>query len=346
MSVATKAHRLVSYAECEQRWDSYVASHATGSVFHTSDIVRVFEATPGYEPFAMAALNDDDEIVALIVAARITTVSGLASSFSSRSIFYAEPICNPTPEGYLALQQLMQRHDRQNSSRTLFAEIRPLHHHGENREVLESSGYVYKDYLNYIVDTTPDVDTLWSKLSKSCRKKINRSINRGVTVEVDNSHDGIDVTYDLVSESYRRSKVPLADKNLFHAALEQFPEGVVQNRIARFEDRPVAGGIGLVNGDRFFAWYGGSVRVSSLAPFDFLTWDEIRWSSEQGLKYYDFGGAGPPDEEYGPRDFKAKFGGDLVSYGRYRRVFSAAKLAIAEKGYQLLRCLVAMAAKK
>ena len=146
--------------------------------------------------------------------------------------------------------------------------------------------------------------------------------------------------YDLVAESYSRSQVPLANKQLFHAALDHFDPSVVQVRLASHEGKDVAGGIGLVFGNRFFAWYGGSLRVKGILPFDCLTWDEIKRSSENDVAIYDFGGAGWPDEEYEPRDFKAKFGGELTHFGRYRKIHSQWKFFLVEKGYQTLRGFV------
>jgi lipid II:glycine glycyltransferase (peptidoglycan interpeptide bridge formation enzyme) len=70
---------------------------------------------------------------------------------------------------------------------------------------------------------------------------------------------------------------------------------------------------------------------------DLLQWHEIAWSGEQGYSRYDFGGAGWPNVPYGVRDFKAKFGGDLVCYGRYRKVYSRWKMALAERAYAIRR---------
>jgi lipid II:glycine glycyltransferase (peptidoglycan interpeptide bridge formation enzyme) len=36
-----------------------------------------------------------------------------------------------------------------------------------------------------------------------------------------------------------------------------------------------------------------------------------------GMAQLDLMGAGRPDEQYGVRDFKAEFGGEMVEYGRY-----------------------------
>ena len=52
---------------------------------------------------------------------------------------------------------------------------------------------------------------------------------------------------------------------------------------------------------------------------------------------YDFGGAGKPDEEYGVRDFKAKFGGNLVNFGRNVFVHNPMLLKLSRHGYEVYR---------
>lgn len=55
------------------------------------------------------------------------------------------------------------------------------------------------------------------------------------------------------------------------------------------------------------------------------------------MTLYDFGGAGWPNEDYGPRHFKKKFGGELVRFGRYRKVFSPIRMKMAEAAYDATR---------
>ena len=69
-------------------------------------------------------------------------------------------------------------------------------------------------------------------------------------------------------------------------------------------------------------------------------WRVLEQGNLDGFKTYDFGGAGRPDEEYGLRDFKAKFGGQLVSYGRNIKVHSPNLLRLSEAGYGIYRSLL------
>jgi lipid II:glycine glycyltransferase (peptidoglycan interpeptide bridge formation enzyme) len=76
---------------------------------------------------------------------------------------------------------------------------------------------------------------------------------------------------------------------------------------------------------------------SSYNPNELIMWHILRWGAENNYRLYDFGGAGKPDEDYGVRDFKAKFGGDLVNYGRNKYIASPSLYKFTEFGYKMLR---------
>jgi lipid II:glycine glycyltransferase (peptidoglycan interpeptide bridge formation enzyme) len=47
-------------------------------------------------------------------------------------------------------------------------------------------------------------------------------------------------------------------------------------------------------------------------------------------------GIGRPDKSYGVRDFKIRFGGDTVNYGRFIRINNKLKYSIAKSGFNIL----------
>ncbi len=55
---------------------------------------------------------------------------------------------------------------------------------------------------------------------------------------------------------------------------------------------------------------------------------------------FDFGEAGKPDEEYGGRDFKAKFGGKLACFGRNTYTHTPALLRLSRWSYVLCQRLL------
>jgi len=47
-------------------------------------------------------------------------------------------------------------------------------------------------------------------------------------------------------------------------------------------------------------------------------------------------GAGKPNEEYGVRDYKSQFGGDLVAFGRYLKVLNPLLYRVGKVGLKIL----------
>ena len=68
-------------------------------------------------------------------------------------------------------------------------------------------------------------------------------------------------------------------------------------------------------------------------------WHILSIAAEEDFKYYDYGGAGYVDQEYTVRDFKAKFNGHLVNFGRHTQIHAPLPYAIAKTGYQLIQKL-------
>jgi len=81
------------------------------------------------------------------------------------------------------------------------------------------------------------------------------------------------------------------------------------------------------------------LQYKDLFPSVLATWAPIQYACQNGLKYFDFMGAGRPDTDYGVREFKSKFGGKQVSYGRYLRINKPMLYQIGKSGIHLLKKL-------
>jgi hypothetical protein len=341
---ALRAREIVNLLEDWPRvqplWDEYVESHPKGSIFHTSAMVRVYAGTKGNKPIALASIGPDGEVDALLVSVRVQTLPGPLGRLSSRSVFYAEPLCRDDAESRNALSQLLVRHDAIAGRSVLFAEVRPLFASGCERAVLEHAGYQYLDYLNILNDVGRSADEMWPQLHRAARRAVRQCESRGLTVREVPAETAVDKLYPLLQQSYAHSGVPLADRSLFDASVrELYPERI--RFFAVFEGAtPVAMDAMLTYKDRIYFWYGGLMRSAPGSPCSQLRWHELKWAHENGYLICDSGGAGWPGVPYGVRDFKKKFGGELVQFGRYRKVFAPWKLAAAEQVYKLRRALV------
>jgi lipid II:glycine glycyltransferase (peptidoglycan interpeptide bridge formation enzyme) len=143
----------------------------------------------------------------------------------------------------------------------------------------------------------------------------------------------------MFQQTYRTAHIPLADVSLFEAAFDILqPKGMIKFLLGRVEDTYVAASAALLYKDVIYGWYRGFNRTySAYLPNDLMVWHILKWGAENGYRTFDFGGAGKPGEDYGPRKFKAKFGGQLLEFGRNTCIHTKLRLQISQIAYRLYR---------
>jgi CelD/BcsL family acetyltransferase involved in cellulose biosynthesis len=326
----------------EVLWREFVDNHPQAQVFHTPEMSQVFARAKGYQPALWAVANSGGRPLALMPLAQVTLMGGLLHRFTTRAIAYGSVLCAPSSEGREALTMLLEAYRREAKSSALFTELRNLSDLSDLQSVLSDNGFVYEDHLNYLVDLNRPPEEVLQSIGRRTRKKIRRALRKGeVVIEEIEQREQVALCYELLEESYAFAGVPLADRSLFEATFDVLhPRGMVKFLLAQVGDAYVAGSVELIYRDTIYGWYGGMDRAySDYIPNELLLWHIFQWGAENGYKVYDFGGAGKPDEEYGVRDFKAKFGGELVCYGRNTFSHMPAVLAISERGYQIYQKL-------
>ncbi len=94
-------------------------------------------------------------------------------------------------------------------------------------------------------------------------------------------------------------------------------------------------------GKTIYEWYvcGLDQQYKEVHPSVLATWAALEYAVEHNIPEFDFMGVGIPEREYGVREFKSRFGGEMVNFGRFARINHKYYYAIAETGYNLLSYL-------
>ncbi|MBN1453551.1 MAG: GNAT family N-acetyltransferase [Anaerolineales bacterium] len=332
----------IAHSLPEETWGQFVQENPMGNIFHTPEMFMVMQRTQGYKPNLWAAVDHMGRVFALLLPVQVTLNQRLRY-LTSRAIAYGSVLYNPCPQGQQALALLLQAYRRQADKTLLFTELRNLANLELIQPVLQDHGFLFEAHLNYLVDLKRSLDDVLQGIGSRTRKNIRRGLKRQtVSVEEVKDRGKLSVCYELLNQTYTAAHVPLAHPSLFEAAFDLLsPIGMVRFTLAYVEQTPVATSVDLVYKDVIYGWYGGTNRdYSAYMPTEMVTWDILRWGVENGYRVYDFGGAGKPDEESGVRDFKAKFGGELVNYGRNTLVHAPMRLAISQTAYELARWLL------
>lgn len=324
----------------EETWRCFVEEHPEGNIFHTPEMFQVFEQVKGHKPQLWAATGPDRQVLALLLPVQLTLMDGLLRQLTTRAVVYGSLLAAPGPAGREALAQLLEHYNQAVKGKLLFTELRNLSDLAGVQPLLQEKGYQYEDHLNYLIDLNRSSEEVLQSIGSRTRKRIRKGVRDNI-VQISQATNASELThwYEILQKTYQNAHVPLADRSLFEAAFNiLYPKGMAKFFLAKVDGVSVACSVELPYKKTIYGWYGGTDReYGQYNPNEMLMWYVLEWGVNNGYHLYDFGGAGKPDEEYGVRDFKAKFGGELVSFGRNTYVHSPLLLSISKKGYEAYR---------
>jgi len=200
------------------------------------------------------------------------------------------------------------------------------------------NGFKYEDHLNIIVDLSQPEDILWQQIHSKRRNEIRKAEKNGVKVKR-LSDEYLVESYSIIKEVYERAKLPLPSILFFENALRNSNKyiGMVIYG-ACLDDDLIGIMITLQYKNIVYDLYAGSKsKYYNKNPNDILPWEVFKQCKNAGITMFDFGGAGKPYVPYGVRDYKMKFGGKLVNYGRFTLVHNPIKMKLAETGFKIYR---------
>ncbi len=323
----------------ERCWREFVEEHPHGSIFHTPEMYEVFSRTKGFKPLLWAAIDPRGRPLALLLPVQVTLFPGPLRFLSTRALVYGSVLHENSPSGTEAVRLLLDNYNRKTRG-ILLTEMRNLVSLDPIQPILQTASFQYEEQLNYLIHLDRPVDEILQSMHKRTRHRIRLALKRQeVTVTEIEDRSELALFYHLVCMSYQAARVPVADRSLFEAAFDVLrPKGMVKFLLAWVGDQCVAASAELLYKDVIFGWYSGLNRdFGSDSANYILRWHLWEWGATHGYRIFDFGGAGRSYQPYGVRDFKAKFGGELVSYGRNIRIHSPVCLAICKVAYQVYR---------
>ncbi|QIB91973.1 lipid II:glycine glycyltransferase FemX [Methanosarcina mazei] len=322
-----------------EKWEDFVSSHPEGNIFQTCAMADVYRATKNYEPVSLAAVElESGEILAVLQAVIIRDASGLVGSISSRSIINGGPLFVEGKKGLEALEKLLNYYEKFLHNRAIYTQIRNYFDTENSKNTLDSLGYQYEPHLNYLINLNRPAKEIWGDIHKPRRKGINRAEKVGIEVRKIEKRDEIKDCYKVIEETYKNVRLPLADISLLESAYGRLSDsGFIDFYLAILEGDVVGSRVVLKYKGLVHDWYAGSKQEINYVN-EAVVWHMLsEYAGKE--KVFDFGGAGHPDKPYGVREFKKRFGGEEVNFGRYEKVHDRNKKELLNLGFKAYKKL-------
>ncbi|MCP4148715.1 MAG: peptidoglycan bridge formation glycyltransferase FemA/FemB family protein [bacterium] len=309
----------------EKQWWEFVSGHPNGNVFQSPDILEHFRQTKNYTPVLHAVL-EENKIAGLLMAVLQKESSSPLGYFSARTIVWGGPLIKQsTPETEnIILDLLLKTFIDDVKGKSIYIQIRNLADMSAYETCFKNNGFSADDHLNFIVDTTDRAKTE-KQVSKSKLRQVRKSIKTGASIVEAENIEQVKTFYHILEEMYlTKVKRPMPDWSFFETFYEMSQKGQAGKYLLIKYENEIIGGImcPITKDKTIYEWYicGLDGKFKGVYPSILATWAPIDYALNNNLKCFDFMGAGKPDKDYGVREFKEKFGGDLVKFGRFERI--------------------------
>lgn len=311
----------------KEEWNDFVKA-SNGSIFQRHEMKEVYDKTKNYKSLLLA-VKSGNEIKAGMLAELRDEKPGFLG-FAKRAVVEGGPLYSEKD----ALKALIREYDKLIKGKVVFSQLFNLHDMSDAKGTLGEEGYSFEDELNYLIGLEKSETELFSGIHKSRRKNIKKAEGKVNVVEMEKEQ--LPVFYRLVKTTLGRARVPVADISLYESAFEILkPKNMAHFYLAEYSDEFIGARAALDCRGIVYDWAAGaSEKHLDLFPNDILVWHILK-SNAGKRKYFDFQGAGKPGSNYGPGEFKRRFGGKEVNYGRFKKVISPVKNKVTMAGFKI-----------
>lgn len=233
----------------------------------------------------------------------------------------------------------------------IYIELRNLNDYSPWREGFLNAGFKYEEHNNFHIETSSFAGEIgqYDKVTiglmgKNRVRDIKTSFRDGAVVIDNPTINQIREYYVILKHLYTtKIKTPLFPLSFFEKLYEQPDARFILVGLKHDDVVEIIGGTVCVaqQGKCLYEWFvaGRDGEWKSIFPSTVATYAGIRYAAEHNMPRFDMMGAGSPKEIYGVRDFKARFGGELVEHGRFRYVGMPFLYKCGEIGVKLLKSI-------
>ena len=319
-------------------WSDLVQSSTVASWFQTTEAYRFFDSLSFLEAFCVAV--ESCGVLKGVVVGFIQRDGGrLKQYLSRRAIINGGPLLSEDIEDdeltflLTAVKDLLKR-------KAIFIETRNFNDYSRWRSVFEKCGFKCEQHYDIQVDTTA-IDVVNSNIGKSRKRDVRVSLRDGASIVEKPTNKQIKDYYLILSELYKNKvKKPLFPFEFFER-LFQLSDSLFL--LVEYNEEIVGGTVCVgLKGKALYEMYacGQDGVYKNIFPSELATFSGIQQAVDKGYPVFDMMGAGKPDDGgYGVRDFKLKFGGKLVEFGRYDYICNRFLYNIGKLGVKKLKKL-------
>jgi serine/alanine adding enzyme len=297
-------------------WNLLVNTSHFATPFQTNEFFKLINSIPDFSATAVA-IEDSGLLLALAVIT-MQKEQGIKGYFSRRGIIYGGPLFDFQNKD--ASDFLLKILSSSIGDNLIYIETRNLSDYGNYKEIFKNHGWVYIPYLNFNLNTR-DKGSMTHAISISRLRQIKKTLKSGTFWKEAVTVEEVRAFYKILLSLYQKKiKKPLFPWEFFRQCFEQ----KFGKYLLVYFNEKIIGGImcPIIRNKAIYEFYvcGLDEDYKEQYPSVMATWAAMEYANQNNIPVFNFMGAGKPNERYGVREFKARFGGEVVEYGRFLKI--------------------------
>ena len=319
-------------------WNALADESPVASWFQTPEAYDFFAGLSFLEAFVVAVKNGG-KLRGVVIGYVQKDGGRIKQFFSRRAIITGGPLL-ASDISNVELVELLNAVKNSLRKKSIYIETRNFNDYSQWKNVFEACGFRYEPHFDIVVDTA-SMEVVNENLGKSRKRDIRVSMRDGASVVPKPTLSQVQDFYDILNKLYTtKVKTPLFPLEFFE---KLFACDNTAFLLVEYAGRIVGGTVCVgLPGVALYEMYacGEDGAQKTIFPSEVATFAGLQFAAENGYPKFDMMGAGSPnDGGYGVRDFKLKFGGELLELGRYDYVSKPLLYQIGKLGVKLLKKL-------
>lgn len=262
-------------ADQYDRWDAFVSACEEATFFHRAGWQQVIEKGTGHKTHFLYA-EDEQGIQGVLPLGHVKSLLFGNNLVSAPFSVYGGVAAN-SDEARAALMQ-----HAVNMAESLGVDSLEMRH-----QKPVNSNWPTKDlYVTFRKEIDPDPEVNMMAIPRKQRAMVRKGIKAGLVGVED---EGIDRFFDAYGASVRNLGTPIFPKKYFQLLKDIFKDDC-RILCIEHEGQVVSAVMSFYFRDQVLPYYGGGpVAARSLKANDFMYWDLMRRSAEEGIRIFDYG---------------------------------------------------------
>lgn len=290
--------------------------------FHSTELFRVYEATPGYTPVLIVASVVGEPVAKLLAAVRASARPFPPGIIKRCEVYGTGEYFGEKIDKESVFSDLLQ-HLTQEALRNCFLiEFRNLDTPLFGYKAFRENRYFAINWLR-VRNTLRGLSRAEERFSPSRLRQIRKALKNGAKVREARGSEEIKAfarTLRRVYASKIRRHFPGLD---FFRQIDRrlMKERQIKIFVVTYKDKVIGGSACVYSEDQAYLWFSGGMRKSYALQYPGIlaVWKALTDARDRGYSHLEFMDAGLPFHKHGYRNFILRFGGRQISTRRWFR---------------------------